>query len=180
MEISDFSKYKNQIPNILIIIVALIIGGSLYSNQVKKVGSLKVKEQEAIKVNQIISEIAASDKQISLYKQALGSGDMSVLINEVNDIAAQAQVKVLAIRPLNETALQAYAKQELEVSVSAPDSHRIGKFISGLENSEKVFIVGSFTEGISQSTADQYSRRQAAGAQEVSARIVLSAIFIRD
>lgn len=173
MEIPDIKQYKNQIINITIVVIALIIANHIYKNQMKAAESLKLQQQEVIRVNGLLSQIRLSDAEISAYKKILGAKDISVLINEINSIAKEKQVKVLSIKPLKEAALPSYAKQEFEIAVSAEDSHHIGEFVSGLESSTQVFVIEDFNE-----SAIQQDQEKGAG-KEITARITLSAIFIR-
>lgn len=177
MEISDIKQYRNQLGNILVIVLSVIIGSAIYKNQAKIAVSLKGQEQEAVQANELLSQISASESTLNLYKNVLGKGEVSVLINEINSIAKEVPVKVLSIKPGDESSLPSYAKQKFEVTVTAQDYHYLGKFISGLENSSEVFIIDDLNES---SVSEGGAALQEAGAsKEVTARITLSAIFIK-
>ena len=178
MDIPDIRQYKNQIFNIMIIVLALIIANVLYKNQARTAESLKIQKEEAIRVNELLSQISASESEINLYKDALGVNETSELINEINSIAKQSEVKIISIKPGEKTLFSSYSKQKFEISVTSPSSHYIGKFVNGLENSSAAFIVEDFNEA-STTGETQYGQQEEGAGEGVIAKIILNAISVR-
>lgn len=142
MELIEFAgKNIKKLLNIGIIILALIIASNIYKQQGRQIETLKSKNDLEEKKNTVIESIGKKEKTISAYKNLLVKRDASSVINTVGNIAKGSEVKIMSIKPGQEQRLADYVKMPFDLTVTAPDYHAIGNFISRLESYQDVYIV---------------------------------------
>jgi Tfp pilus assembly protein PilO len=137
------TKSKNILLNFIIIVVALVIAFNfIYKKQEQELQNLMAQKEAELKKNAVLENIVRLEGNIDNYKNLLPQKDVSQTITSINDLAREAKVKIVSIKPLPADQVStAYAKSSFDVSVSAPTYHVLGKFISSLESYQDVFIV---------------------------------------
>jgi len=138
-----FNKYKNNILNIAIIILALSVSGKIYQGGAKKMDLIQQEKEAALKKNGIVAEIARLETEIVSYKSLVGKKHANAVINTLRDIAKEAGVKITLIRPAGAQRDKYYTELTFDLSVSAVDYHALGKFISKIESNKEIYIVES-------------------------------------
>lgn len=142
MELVGFaSKNIKKIVNIAIIILALIISSNIYKQQAKEIESLKIKNDLEAKKNAVIESIGKQEKTINAYRNLLIKKDAGSVINIISNIAKDSEVKIASIRPGQEQRFPDYINMPFSLTLSAPNYHALGNFISRLESYKDVYMV---------------------------------------
>jgi Tfp pilus assembly protein PilO len=140
--IKSIDKHKNRILSLAIIIFAVIVAFNfIYQNKMRQMQALKEKVDTESKKNAVLENISQLEQRINVYKGYLAKKDATSVMSIISNIAAEATVKIVSIKPGKEVVNPEYTKLPFELSVSAKDYHTLGRFISGLENYETVFVV---------------------------------------
>lgn len=137
-------KYKKKILNIAIIfILTLIINNAVYKRQTQIIESLEQKKDSEIKKNALLEGFTYLEKSFNSYKNLFYKKDVSLIINTINNIAKEADVKVISIKPDKERDYTAYIEYPFKLVISSASYHAIGNFISKIENSPDIYMVES-------------------------------------
>jgi Tfp pilus assembly protein PilO len=139
--LDQISKYKNTIINVALVVLALFFSFRIYDAQNKKIIVLKEKAEIEVKKNVVLEEITAIDQKIGALKKVVNSKNMNTSLNTIASIAKENSVKIISIRPTEQTTFPLYMKYPFELIVSVDSYHSLGKFISKLENHPDVFSV---------------------------------------
>lgn len=147
MELKNISliKNKNNLINIGLIVLALIIAKNIYSGQGGKIEKLRANKTMELKKNALIGDIGRLEKRIDAYKKVLYKRDTSSIINSITQIAGNSQIKITSVKPEEEKEYAAYNQISVKVSIVAADYHKIGDFISKLENAPDFYIIEEFS-----------------------------------
>jgi hypothetical protein len=138
----DFiGKYKNKILNIAIIIVALIISQNIYKNQAKNTASLLGRKDEEIKKNAELEEISQLQDKFNAIKQAINNKDISLVPRTISSTAEYSAIRIVSLKPQREEPYPLYVKYPFDLVLVATDYHRLGKFISRIEDSADIYVV---------------------------------------
>ncbi len=139
--LDQITKYKNTIINVALVVLALFFAFRIYEAQNKKIIVLKEKAENEVKKNDVLEEITAIEQKIGVLKKSVNSKDMNTSLNTIAAIAKENSVKIISIRPTEQTTFALYVKYPFELMVSVDSYHSLGKFISKLENHPNVFSV---------------------------------------
>lgn len=150
----SFTKDKSKLINIGLIILALIIAKNIYSSQTAKINMLKADKETELKKASLIGDIGKIEEKIQAYKQVLYKRDVSSVINDISEMANSAQIKIISVVPQQEREYAAYSEISVRLNIFAAGYHRIGDFISRLENSSGFYIIENLTV---QPTSSQYT-----------------------
>ena len=133
---------KKQIIIVSIILLALFIAYFLiYKPLMGKKETLLLKLAEAKQKSQIFSIINGLNSKKDAYTKRISRPkDEGWLINEISDAANKADVRIISIEPQQKDYLQNYVKLSARVKAEA-DFHKLGKFLSILENSQKILKI---------------------------------------
>lgn len=158
MDINEiFEKNKNNILNLGVIVLALIIAFQIYRGIEEKAGSLSQEKDTELKKNEVSVEIASFEKKIDGFKKVFVKKDLGAVMDTVSAIARQCAVKVLSIKPDKEEARADYIKSAFALTISAPDYHALGNFISQVESYQDIYFVDEVkisSTGTSRATED--------------------------
>lgn len=149
MEISDaiknltnqLGKGKNKILNIVLIISTLIIAPNIYVSKAKNIESLNAKKDTELKKNEVLDRISYSEKRIKYYKNLFNKKDASLIMNTVNNIARDSNIKIVSIKPGTEQKEPVYTKYPFLLTIAADNYHTLGKFISKIESHPDAYFV---------------------------------------
>ncbi len=153
MEIGDSIKNltnrlgrgKTKILNIALIILTVIIAPNVYKSNARSIASLNIRKDTESKKNGVLGEISQSEKMIKFYKNLFNKKDASLVINTINNIARDSNVKIISIKPGAEEQEPVYTRFPFVLTVSADSYHGIGKFISKIENHPDVYFVDAIS-----------------------------------
>lgn len=145
LDLKELGKYKSNALNVLVICVSLIVAYNIYKNQSKNMQALKEKGELEVKKNEVLGKISQSEKVFNAYKNYLNKKDMSLLINTIGNLAKEANVKILAIKPIMEEKSPVYTRYPFDLTVGATDYHAIGRFISKIESHPDIYFVDRLT-----------------------------------
>lgn len=137
------SRHKNKIVNIAVIIVALFFANNIYKTSIKSFDALKEDKEKEIERNRLLSNMGELNKRIVSYKNFLNQKDISLVINNIGDIAKDSGVKITLVRPEEEQLFPMYVRYSFNFGISVGDYKTLGNFISRLENSSDVYVVES-------------------------------------
>lgn len=141
----SFIKNKNNLINIGLIILSLIIAKNIYSGQVKTIEKQKTNKDIELKKNVLINDISRFEKRINAYKKVLYKRDTTSIINSITQIASSSQIKVTSVKPEREKEYAVYNEISIRLSIVASDYHKIGGFISKLENAPELYRIDSIS-----------------------------------
>lgn len=142
---SYFNRYKNRILNGAIVVMAVIISFNIYKTQRIAIDSLKREKEKEMKKNDILSSVSQSDNRLKSYKDLLNKKNISLVIDNIANIAKDINVKIVSIRPAPEEAYTVYIKYTFNLTVNVNDYKAIGRFIGKLESSEDVYMIDLLT-----------------------------------
>jgi Tfp pilus assembly protein PilO len=134
-------KDKSTLIHVGMIILALIIARNIYGIQVKRAATLEHNKDVEIKKNELAKDINKAEKRINAYRKVLAEKDTNALINSLTQMAARSAIKVTSVRPEGEREYDAYNKITIRLNILARDYHKIGQFISTLENAPELYII---------------------------------------
>lgn len=162
------NKHKNLILNILIIILSLFIANIVYKKQTQMIEVLKENNALEIKKNEISESISKSEQKISTYKNLLASKDVGLIVNSIGSIAKELGVKIVSMRPIMENRYSDYIKLPFNLIINVSGYHRLGKFISRIENNEDVYVI------------DTVQIQRDSQTEELNVNLVISSIIFKN
>lgn len=172
--ISLINRYKNYILNIIIIGLVLIIAMNIHKNQTKNIALLRETKKLEIRKNAVLGDIAQSEEKIRVFKDAVNKKDISSTMNTVSNIAKDLSIKIISFKPQSERNYTFYVKYPFDLSISAPDYHSIGKFISKLENHPDIYTVDRI------SIRPLLARGEGAPTHKLIADLTINTILVKD
>jgi Tfp pilus assembly protein PilO len=171
MEILNvINKIKENLLNILIIIVALMISFNNYKTRNKALEILKAKRDVELKINQLLDEISTLENMNFSLKGKINNKAVSATIDVLGGIARDSNVKIILIKPQVERFYSAYTLYPFEVSITSSSYHRVAKFINLLEKSSNIY----FIENMELSSNPQIKE------DKITAKLVISTILINN
>jgi len=139
--IDFFNKNKSKIINAGIILLAIFAAAYLYNMQNQQLDSLRKNKDEEVKKNEVLESLNRVEKRINSYKQVLNRKDLGAVIGAMTDIAKDARIKVISVKPGTEQQYADYIKSDFLIVVKVPNYHALGQFISKVENYKDLFFV---------------------------------------
>lgn len=136
-----FEKNKNKVLNFGVIILALFIAFQIYKSADERLNSLIQRKEDELKKNKAAEEVAALERKIEGYKKIFVKEDMGSVIDTISNIAKDCSIKIVSIKPSNEEAYPDYVKSVFLITLSTPDYHSLGNFISQIESYKDIYIV---------------------------------------
>lgn len=140
-KIELFEKHKNKVLNFGVIILALFIAFQIYKSADKQLNSLIQQKDEELKKNKAAEEIAGLERKIGEYKKIFVKEDVGSVIDTISNIAKNCSIKIVSIKPGNEEAYPDYVKSAFLITVSTPNYHSLGNFISQIESYKDIYMV---------------------------------------
>ena len=142
MEVQEImEKYKSQLLNVIVIGLALFVAFKIYSNQAQAVANLRAQKDNETKKMAIFKDIQDNQERLRIYKAYINQKDLSSVITIITDIAKQAAVDVISVRPAQEEAKEFYTRYPLNVIITAESYHNLADFIARLESDPSIFAV---------------------------------------
>ncbi|MCK9603933.1 MAG: type 4a pilus biogenesis protein PilO [Candidatus Omnitrophica bacterium] len=135
------NRNKNKILNIIVIVIALFIANNIYKASTKTFDAVKEVKNKELEKNALLDNMGKLNKKINSYKNFLNKKDISLVINNISDIAKDSGVKIVMVRPEEEQASLMYVKYSFNFGIIVSDYKALGRFISKLESSSDVYIV---------------------------------------
>lgn len=132
---------KNTLIKIVIVLLTLFIGYSLYSSGANNIQILEEKKESEIKKNTAIYELSAIQKIFNSYKDFLNKKDISSVINTIGNIAKESGLTISSINPSGQAKSTFYFKYTFDISFSVNDYHSLAKFINNLERSRDIYFI---------------------------------------
>jgi Tfp pilus assembly protein PilO len=139
--INLINKYKEHVLNIIIIIIALIIAFNNFKAKTRDLVLLKAKLNTEVKKNDVLKDVSRLGEITTSLKNNINNKAISSVINTLGNIANEAGVKIILIKPYNENYQGVYTRYPFESVVSSNSYHGVGKFISLIENSPDIYTV---------------------------------------
>ncbi len=157
-KIELLEKNKNKILNFGIILLALFIAFQVYKSTDERINTLTGKKNEELKKNAVLQEIAALEKKIEGYKKVFAEKDMSSIVETISTIARSSSVDIVSIKPIEKETSADYVKLTFLITVSSPNYHLLGNFISQIEADKDVYMVSE----VSINSADPENMKEGA------------------
>lgn len=161
-------KFKENLLNVVILVLAVIIAFKIYQSKVIEINNLKNQKEMETNKNSVLAEISIVEKEIAFLTEKINNKSLASLLDKVSDFAKNSSVKISKITPQKESVMGAYTKYSYELSLSAGSYHNIGNFVSMLENSPDIYRFDNLV--INGKTAD--------GSDSVTATLTVYTILI--
>ncbi|MFA5096196.1 MAG: hypothetical protein WC478_02530 [Candidatus Omnitrophota bacterium] len=143
MDGEQLEKYRNAIINASVVILSLVIAYNIYKTHLVTALSLKAQISEEKKKNSELEKINLMERKISSYKRLLVKRDASAIMNDISEMAREADIKVISIKPSQGEAGADYLKDNFDVMVNAPHYNAVGKFVYLVESHNNLYMVDS-------------------------------------
>jgi Tfp pilus assembly protein PilO len=169
------TKQKNRIADIAIILLTIIIMSNIYKSQAKAIKSVRDKIDAETQRYEVLGNMDKSNRIISAYNTLINTKDISLAINNISNIARDAKINILFIKPAATEEYPAYTKSPFNMVMSAASYHEIGRFINKLESHPDIYFVDSIIikpkEIIGKGSAKEYN---------LNAELTISTILFKD
>jgi type IV pilus assembly protein PilO len=144
MNLANFLEKRKYISVVIsVILLALIIGNNLYQFQKRKIAYLKTEIKKEESKNRLVREIVLLNKKIGSYEKRLPrQRDVSWLMRKVTQLAKDAQVKIISLKPQAIDRQVGYVRIPLEIKLNC-SYHELGGFLSNIESSPEFIRINS-------------------------------------
>jgi Tfp pilus assembly protein PilO len=136
-------KNKSLVLNLIVIIIAAVVGFNLYQRNVAlkaELGSKIKNEQEKSKV---LKNIDQSERTMGAYRKLLSKKDANLVMATITNMAKDQGIRVVTVKPLPELRSDQLIKIPFTLTVAPSSYHALGKFISAIESFQDVYVVDS-------------------------------------
>ncbi|MDD5108853.1 MAG: type 4a pilus biogenesis protein PilO [Candidatus Omnitrophica bacterium] len=144
-------KNKNKILNLGVVLLALFIAFQIYRSGDEKANSLVQEKDNEVKKNMLMEEISGLEKKMDGYKKVFVKKDIGSVMDSISAIAKNCSVKVVSIKPSSEESFASYIKTSFLLTISAPNYHSLGDFISQVESYKDIYIVDEVSVALAES-----------------------------
>lgn len=127
-------KHKDKLLSVGIALFFLVVTLNIYKDQTQKIQALTQSRDTEIKKNEILAKISKSEKVLTTQKSFFAKKDISSVIQTINGIAKEYNIKISGMKPNAEIRTTVYTKYPFELTITADTYHSVGKFISKIEN----------------------------------------------
>ena len=135
-----------------ILLVAMVWGASLFLGLVfflgpdlQKLSLAKAAKREDAEKQGVLRNIAQLEAERQAYRQQLAeTGDVTWLVETLNQISKKTNVKIISITPLQTQQIRQYEKVSLRLDAKCR-YHELGKFVSQIESYDKLIKVSGVT-----------------------------------
>jgi hypothetical protein len=138
---SLIGKNKNKVFNIVLVIISLIFASNIYKKQIANINSLEANITEEEKKNRTLDNIGKLNSKIDAYRKLLPRKESDSSMNDINNIARNAGVKIMSNKTSGEESFPDYKKYIYDLAISSPDYDSLAKFINLLEVSQAVYMI---------------------------------------
>ncbi len=163
LKVEVLIKNKNKILNFGIIFLALIIAFQIYKSGNQRINSLIQEQEYELKKNKVSEDIAGLEKRIEGYKKNLVKKEMGSVMDSLSNIAKNSSVKISSIKPINDEVYGDYVKSSFLITVSAPDYHSLGNFISRVESYKDIYFIDEVSMSMGFLESNQIKGKMGAG-----------------
>lgn len=175
MEIGDIIvQHKSRIINIIILLVALLIAKNIYKSQTRIIDSLRQKKELEIKKNTVLDDISRMERKIDFLKTQFTKKEVSSVIDTVGNIAKEAKIKIVSVRPQPERDYPVYLKYPIDLVIQVKDYHSLGRFMGTIESIPDIYIM---VERINIIPIPGASKTQEG--EKITVELTLSTIFFK-
>ena len=144
IEVAQFSKNKNLLANIGIIILALVITRNIHLAQVLQINSLKEQIAKENEISDFIDDLKIIENRIdTLQKGFQVNLSTDRVIDRVSSLARRYNLKISSIDAQQSIDRQTFQLFPIKVKINT-NYHRLGHLISDIENTG-MLKVRSFT-----------------------------------
>jgi hypothetical protein len=164
-------KVKDNVLNIVIIVLALNVASNIFKTKQAALVALKSNLNTENQKNTVLRDIAVLEQNANSLKKTVDAKSSSTPLEALNNFLEQAAIKEASSRALSETDSLAYVRYPFELTIAADSYRQIGKFISLLEKSPDIFVVDSITIN---------SNSFGSGNNKITARLIVSTIVIKN
>ena len=151
IKIELLERNKNKILNAGIILLALFIALQIYKSVDQQINTLTGKKSDELKKNRVVEEIAALEKKMERYEKVFAKKDMSSIVEAISSIAKSSSINIVSIKPIAEKPSAAYTRSSFLLTVNSPDYHSLGNFVSKIEASKDIYMVGEVSINLADS-----------------------------
>ncbi len=132
-------KIKQNLLNVVVLVLAVITAFKIYQSKVIEINNLKAQKETEANKNSVLAEISNVEKEIGTLTEKINNKSLASLLDKVSDFAKNSSVEISKITPQKESGMGAYTKYSYELILSADSYHKIGNFVSMLENSPDIY-----------------------------------------
>lgn len=171
VSVSAIMDKQRVIFPVVALILAFLLGNSMYKTQKAKVEMVKQEIEKENKINALIKEVKVKGQNFSEFKDKVGKKDSISVMQKISAYAAKAKIKLPTLSPLMSKSEDFLTS--LPFSMRAEGSyHAIADFVSMLESSKDNLRITHFL--LSKSPKDNDK------GENLSADITVCAVFIAE
>lgn len=141
MENIDLGRKKNLILNLVVVAAAFAVAFNIYTRQSGDVVSLKAAKETERRKNALLESIKDLEHKFDAYSEFMGKRDTGYIIDHLNSLTHNLQIKILSIKPQAEQKFASYIKSSYVMTVNVSGYHDLGVLISRIESSAEIFTV---------------------------------------
>lgn len=134
-------KVKENFVSVVIIVICSIIAFKTYNKNREEIELLKQANEQEVKKNEVLQEISGLEKNFQSLRERINNKEITSSIYSLSTLAKSADVKIIFIKPMDQQLSSVFSRYPFELSVSAVDYHKLGKFVSILEKAEEFYTI---------------------------------------
>ncbi|MDD5347743.1 MAG: hypothetical protein PHT59_03925 [Candidatus Omnitrophica bacterium] len=172
--VAAVNKIKENALLLVMVGIACIIAVNVVKSKEQEIRMLKSEAEVEQQKNTVIEEIAGNEQRLKTLVDSVNARLSKSAIDALGSIAKSASVRIVTINKQGEPALGpegTYVKTSYDVILAADSYHKIGSFVSLVEQAPDLFTVDMLQVKSSASAAD---------AERVSATVSLGAITLKE
>ena len=168
------NKQKNRIADIAVIILTIIIMSNIYKSQAKTMKSVREKIDAETQRYEVLGYMNKSERITTAYNNLINKKDISLAINTISNIARDAKINIIFIKPATTEVYPVYTKFPFNLVVNA-NYHEIGKFINKLESHPDIYFIDKIIIRPKEATG-----RESAKEYNLNVELTISTILFKE
>jgi len=159
---------KNKFVSLVIVGGCVLFAVNTYKEKQLEIENLRQSTVLEQQKNEVLKEISQLDVKYSQIKATINSKDKanSAVMYSLSNLGKDASIKISYIRPVGEEKSSVLTKGIFEISLTAPDYHKLGKFVSAIESAPELYTVEDL-------------EITGSGEESVTARLTVSTIVVK-
>jgi hypothetical protein len=137
----QLSAHKNKLLNAAIVLLAVILAVYVNRGQSAKLEALQAKVASELQKNGVIRELALLQQDTGAYAAYFSPDDPGPIMTNFDSLTEGLNTEIVSVRPQKAQKEQGLSTIAFELNVRCKDYYSLSKFISAIENYQKVYVV---------------------------------------
>ncbi|MFA6384497.1 MAG: type 4a pilus biogenesis protein PilO [Candidatus Omnitrophota bacterium] len=165
-------KIQKNFVNIAVCVICVIVALRIYSAQNNRVEAIRAETDLESQKSAVLHDISNYESRFKKLHGQVNIKDDTAVINTLNTIAKDSQVKIIVLRPMPQEKISGYIRYPYSMSIAVDNYHMLGKFISVLESHPFMFSIVSMN--VEADTSDESKR------YKMQVNLEISTILVKD